>query len=43
MDDPAQEAILQDIDAILGRLEVGISAERTAMNALLERLASTAA
>jgi hypothetical protein len=40
--DPAQQSMLRDIDAILGRLEKGISGERTAMDALLDRLTSAA-
>jgi hypothetical protein len=41
--DQAQQSMFQDIDAILARLETGIAAERTAMDALLDRLTSKAA
>ena len=39
-DDQAQQSMFRDIDAILARLETGIAAERTAIDALLERLIS---
>jgi hypothetical protein len=42
-DDSAQAAIFQDIDTILARVETDIAAERTAMNALLDRLTGRAA
>jgi hypothetical protein len=41
--DQAQQSMFRDIDAILARLEIGIAAERTAMDALLDRLTSKAA
>ena len=41
--DQAQQSMFRDIDAILARLETGIAAERTAMDALLDRLTSKAA
>jgi hypothetical protein len=42
-DEAAQHAMYQDIDNILARLENGIATERTAMNALLDRLTGRAA
>jgi len=35
----AQKALVQDIDAVLARLEAGIATERAAMDDLLDRLA----
>jgi hypothetical protein len=40
--DKAQQSMFRDIDVILARLENGIAAERTAMDALLDRLTSKA-
>ena len=42
-DDFSQQAMFQDIDATLTRLENGIAAERTAMDGLLDRLTGKAA
>lgn len=41
--DVSQQAMFQDIDATLTRLENGIAAERTAMDGLLDRLIGKAA
>lgn len=41
--DFSQQAMFQDIDATLTRLENGIAAERTAMDGLLDRLTGKAA
>jgi hypothetical protein len=41
--DQAQQSMFRDIDTILVRLENGIAAERTALDALLDRLTSDAA
>jgi hypothetical protein len=41
-DDRAQQAMFEDIDAILARVESGIAVERVAMNALLDRLRNKA-
>ncbi len=40
--DKAQQSMFEDIDAILARVEGGIAGERTAMNALLDRLSNAA-
>lgn len=42
-DDVAEKALLREIDAGLARLESGITAERAAMDALLDRLNNRAA
>jgi len=41
-DDRAQQSMFEDVDAILARVESGIAGERTAMDALLDRLSSAA-
>jgi hypothetical protein len=41
-DDQAQQSMFEDIDAILTRVESGITGERTAMNTLLDRLRDSA-
>jgi hypothetical protein len=38
----AQQSLFRDIDTILARLESGIAVERAALDALLDRLTSTA-
>jgi hypothetical protein len=42
-EEQAQQSMFRDIDAILARLESGIQAERTAVDALLGRLTTNAA
>ncbi|MGH7117315.1 MAG: hypothetical protein ACREE9_22835 [Stellaceae bacterium] len=42
-EEQAQQSMFRDIDAILARLESGIEAERTAVDALLDRLTTNAA
>lgn len=41
-DDRAQQAMCEDIDAILARVERGIAVEHAALNALLDRLSNAA-
>jgi hypothetical protein len=41
-DDRALQSMFEDIDAILARLESGIAVERTALDALLDRLSNAA-
>jgi hypothetical protein len=42
-EEQAQQSMFRDIDAILARLESGIEAERSAVDALLDRLTTNAA
>ena len=42
-DELAQQTMVRDIDAVLGRLESGIATERSALQSLLERLTGQAA
>jgi hypothetical protein len=41
-DDRAQQAMFEDIDAVLARVERGIAIEHGALNALLDRLSNAA-
>ena len=43
VEDLAQQSMVQDIDAILARLETGIAAERDALDVVLNRLIRKAA
>jgi hypothetical protein len=36
--DAEEQALLEDIDAILARIDVGIAAQRASMSALLDQL-----
>jgi hypothetical protein len=42
MTDAEEQALLQDIDLILARIDVGIAAQKKAMAELLERLGCSA-